>query len=50
MYEHWSKTLADHNLLVAGKPLLHSAFSAAHEDVDFDRFLEATRTAFKTKG
>lgn len=50
MYDHWRKTLADHGLLVAGKALLHSAFSAAHRDEDFDRFLEATRTAFETRG
>ena len=50
MYERWRKTLSNQGMLVAGKALLHSAFSAAHEDSDFDEFLEATRSAFKSKG
>ena len=50
MYEHWRRTLAERGLLVAGKALLHSAFSAAHRDEDFDAFLEATRTAFEARG
>ena len=45
-YDVWRATLAERNLLLVPKALLHGAFSAAHGDEDFERFLDATREAF----
>lgn len=49
-YRNWADHLQANHLIVASGPLLHSAFSAAHSDLDFERFLELTRQAFALKG
>lgn len=45
-YGHWATSLEAAGFLVPGKPLLHAAFSAAHQDADFEAFLSATDKAF----
>lgn len=45
-YNEWKDTLAENDILVASKALLHSAFSAAHSDDDIEAFLAASRNAF----
>ncbi|WP_244944451.1 aspartate aminotransferase family protein [Deinococcus metallilatus] len=49
-YRAWADHLGANHLIVASGPLLHSAFSAAHGDQDFERFLELTRQAFALQG
>ena len=50
LYRAWAAEMGEQRLLVAHGPLLHSAFSAAHSDLDFERFLGATRSAFSRLG
>jgi glutamate-1-semialdehyde 2,1-aminomutase len=47
-YAIFRDTLAAHQILVAEKPLLHSALSAAHTEADIDLILAATEEAFRT--
>lgn len=44
-YAIWHDVLAEKGIIVAPKPLLHSAFSAAHSDRSLERFLEASGCA-----
>lgn len=37
-------------LWLVGKALLHNAFSAAHDDHDLERFLQASREALQRIG
>lgn len=45
-YANLASAGADRHILLADKPLLHSAMSAAHTDSDVDAFLDAAERAF----
>lgn len=45
-YARWASSVEAAGILVPGKPLLHAAFSAAHQDADFGALLDATDKAF----
>lgn len=48
LYNHWAAAMEVAGIHVPGKPLLHAAFSAAHQDADFEALLEATDKALST--
>lgn len=45
-YGQWASAMEVAGIQVPGKPLLHAAFSAAHQDADFEALLDATDKAF----
>lgn len=49
-YGHWHAHLMGQGLWLVGKALLHNAFSAAHDDHDLERFLQAGREALQQIG
>jgi glutamate-1-semialdehyde 2,1-aminomutase len=49
-YATWQRTLAEAGLLAPTGALLHGAFSAAHSDQALERYLGASREAFKKIG
>ncbi len=46
-YSVWASSLEAGGIIVPGKALLHAAFSAAHDDEDFEAFLAETDRAFE---
>lgn len=45
-YAQWASTLEAAGIQIPGKPLLHAAFSATHQDAEFEALLDATNEAF----
>lgn len=46
VYARWAEAMEAACIQVPGKPLLHAAFSAAHQDEEFEALLAATDEAF----